>query len=235
MRPIIGITAGFTYMEEKHFLTDFYVQAVENLGGIPMILPSVGTSLVSRVYDLVDGIIFSGGSDIDPGYYGQNPLKGLGEIIPKRDKFELFLAKQALGGTKPTLGICRGLQLLCVAAGGQIYQDLEEITNNDHNQKAPKWYPYHEVKIEKESKLYNILEKNRIKVNSFHHQGVKESGIGLKAVAFSEDGLIEAVESSCPDKLIIGVQWHPECSWDSDKNSRLLLKAFIDRARGEKE
>lgn len=235
MKPIIGITAGYNNGEQKYFLTDFYVEAVEHVGGIPVLLPAVGTSSVSKIYDMVDGIIFSGGSDVDPSFYGQNPFRGMGEITPNRDKFELFLAKKALAGQKPVLGICRGIQVLCIAAGGNIYQDISEATKLDHFQNAPKWYPYHEIKIDKESNLYEILGRSRMKVNTFHHQSVKESGSILKAVAWTEDGLIEAVESENPEQNILGVQWHPECSWDREKNSLILFENLVKIAKEGKE
>jgi len=235
MQPIIGITAGFNNLEGKHSLTDYYVQAVEALGGVPLILPSVDISLVEKVYNLVDGLIFSGGSDIDPGFFGESPQRGIKEITPIRDKFEVYLAKKALEGSKPVLGICRGIQLLNIAAGGNINQDIAGITCQEHDQEAPKWAPYHEVEILESSLLFKIIGKNKIKVNSFHHQSVKDIGFGLKRAAWSDDGLIEAIESSNPEKVIIGVQWHPECSWNKDEASRLLFEFLISCARGRKE
>ncbi|KJS88878.1 MAG: hypothetical protein JM58_00195 [Peptococcaceae bacterium BICA1-8] len=235
MGPIIGITAGFNNSEERHFLRDYYVQAIESLGGIPVILPSVDIRLVEKMYNLVDGLVFSGGSDIDPGFFGESPQRGINEITPIRDKFELYLAKKALVGTKPVLGICRGIQLLNVAAGGNINQDIDGITRQEHDQKAPKWAPFHEVEILGGSLLSKIIGKNKIKVNSFHHQSVKDLGLGLQKVAWSEDGLIEAIESSNPERVIIGVQWHPECSWNRDEASRSLFEFLISCARDRKE
>ncbi|SMB89649.1 putative glutamine amidotransferase [Desulfonispora thiosulfatigenes DSM 11270] len=235
MRPIIGITAGFKNQENKFYLSEYYINAIEHAGGTPIILPAVMTGLIPQIYDMVDGIIFSGGSDVDPSFFGQNPLRGLGEITPNRDQFELFLAKKAIGGNKPVLGICRGMQVISIAAGGTIYQDISEITRQEHRQKAPKWYPYHEIKIEQESKVYGIIGRNRIKVNSFHHQAVKEPGSLLKASAWAEDGLIEAVESISEDGNIIGVQWHPECYWDREKSSIVLFENLVQKASEYKE
>ncbi|MDK2822714.1 MAG: putative glutamine amidotransferase [Clostridia bacterium] len=235
IQPVIGITAGFSNSNEKHYLTDYYVQAIETLGGIPVILPSVGISLVESLYEQVDGLIFSGGGDVDPGYFGQSPLKGIKEITPLRDRFELYLAKKALNGKKPVLGICRGMQVLNISAGGNIYQDIGEVTRLEHDQKAPKWVPYHEIQIENNSLLFNIIGKTKVKVNSFHHQSVKDVGLGLKKVAWTEDGLIEAIESTNPEKLILGVQWHPECSWDRDNTSKSLFEFLIYMARERKE
>jgi len=235
MKPIIGITAGFRNGEEKHYLTDYYVAAVAGTGGIPIILPSLGRDLVAEIYNLVDGLIFSGGSDLDPDFFGESPQRGLGEITPIRDEFEFYLAKRALDGPKPVLGICRGIQVLNIAAGGNLYQDIKNVTNQEHDQNAPKWAPYHDIELLEDSLLFKIIGKNRIKVNSFHHQAVKKLGTGLKKSAFSEDGLIEAIESINQDKIIIGVQWHPECSWNREQVSCSLFEFLINCARERKE
>jgi putative glutamine amidotransferase len=230
MKPVIGITAGFNNSEEKHFLTDFYVQAIENSGGIPIILPSMDINLIDEVYNMVDGLIFSGGSDVEPAFFGESPKRGIGEITPIRDQFELYLAKKALAGLKPVLGICRGVQVLNIAAGGNIYQDIGEITVLEHDQKAPKWATFHEVEVLNDSLLYKIIGKTKIKVNSFHHQSLKDLGQGLMKVAWSNDGLIEAIETTSKEKTIIGVQWHPECTWNRDSESKALFEFLINSA-----
>lgn len=235
MRPIIGITAGFNNSEERHFLTDYYVQAVEALGGIPVIIPSTDISLIENVYNLVDGLIFSGGADLDPDFFGESPQKGIKEITPIRDIFELTLAKQALRGKKPVLGICRGIQVLNIAAGGNIYQDLVGVTLQEHDQKAPKWNTYHKVEILEDSLLFNIIGQKTVKVNSFHHQSVKDLGIGFNSSAWSEDGLIEAIENNTSEQVIIGVQWHPECTWNQDRASKNLFEFLINCAKERKE
>lgn len=227
MRSIIGITAGYCYLENKHFLTQYYAEAVEFLGGIPIIIPSEGPSLAADYYNLVDGLIFSGGGDIDPIYFGESPLRGIGEICPKRDLFELELARIALQGTKPVLGICRGMQLLNIAAGGSVYQDIKEFTKQEHNQRAPKWYPFHNVNISEDSQLYKLVGQNKIMVNSFHHQAVKRIGKGLKVVAWSNDNIIEAFEGE-DNKRLLGVQWHPECSWKKDRISQAIFSFLIN-------
>lgn len=230
MEPVIGITAGFNNSEGKHFLTDYYIQAIQSLGGIPLILPALDIKLVGRIYNLVDGLIFSGGSDVDPEYFNQPPLKGMGEITPNRDKFEIALAQKALAGHKPVLGICRGIQVLNIAAGGDIYQDLEGVTKQEHDQKAPKWYPFHNIEIDPNSLLFKLIGKTRVKVNSFHHQSVSKIGRDFKKVAWTEDGLTEAIESIEQDKIIIGVQWHPECSWDRYEYEKKLFQFLITKA-----
>jgi putative glutamine amidotransferase len=235
VKPIIGITAGFDNSEEKHFLTNFYVEAIASLGGIPVILPSSDLSLIEKMYNFVDGLIFSGGADIDPGFFGESPLRGMGEITPIRDEFELNLAKIALNGYKPILGICRGIQVLNIAAGGNIYQDIAEVTKQEHEQKAPKWTTYHEVEIIKDSLLFKIIGETKVKVNSFHHQVVKDLGKGFKKTAWTKDGLIEAIEINSDRQVVIGVQWHPECTWNIDLASKGLFKFLISYAKERKE
>jgi len=234
MKPVIGITAGFNHRRKKHLLSDYYVQAVENSGGIPVILPSVDIEVVDRLYEMVDGLIFSGGCDVDPHLFGETPQKGIGEITPKRDQFELCLAQKALKGTKPVLGICRGIQVLNIAAGGSLYQDISGVTVQEHDQKAPEWFPFHEVEILENSLLFKIIGRKKIKVNSFHHQAVKNLGQGLKKVGWTNDGIIEAVESISEGKTILGVQWHPECNWDRAKDSKALFEFLVNSAREKK-
>jgi putative glutamine amidotransferase len=251
MEIFIGITCGWEEKKTWHKLHDEYVSAVREAGGIPLLLPSVASShLVDVYYNQLDGFIFSGGSDIDPHYFGEEPQEGLGEITPVRDAFEMALAKLVLEGDKPALGICRGIQLLNIAAGGDIYQDLKSITGQLHNQQAPREYPIHTVKILADSSLFRLAQKESVLVNSFHHQGIRRVGKGLRAVAWSEDGLIEAVESCCVegntsgnnsfndksygDNRIIAVQWHPECNWFSDRISFSLFRNLVESTRKRK-
>jgi putative glutamine amidotransferase len=192
----IGITCGWEEAKNWHKLHDEYINAIVNAGGVPFLLPShESPDLVVEYYNLLDGFLFSGGSDVDPRYFGEEPQAGLGEITPGRDTFELALAKLVLAGDKPALGICRGIQLLNIAAGGDIYQDIKGVTGLMHDQKAPRWYPTHTVQVLEESSLFQLAQKESFEVNSFHHQSVRRLGRGFKAVAWSKDGLIEAIES----------------------------------------
>jgi len=223
----IGITCGWEEQKTWHKLHDEYVCAVKEAGGVPFLIPSLDSpELADIYYNELDGFIFSGGSDLDPHYFKEEPLKGQGEITPKRDIFEMALAKLVLKGSKPALGICRGIQLLNIAAGGDIYQDLEGVTKYMHNQKAPRWYPIHSVHIKLESSFYAMAQKESFLVNSFHHQAIRRVGEGFKAVAWSSDGLIEAIES-VEYSNIIAVQWHPECNWSKDNISFSLFNNLI--------
>jgi putative glutamine amidotransferase len=227
MACYIGITCGWEEKKNWHKLHDEYICAVKAAGGVPFLLPSLDSpELVAVYYNQLDGFIFTGGSDLDPHYFGEEPLEGLGEITPRRDAFEMALARLVLAGNKPALGICRGMQLLNVAAGGTLYQDLKGVSEFLHNQQAPRWYPVHTVQAERESRLFGLAGQESFLVNSFHHQMVRQLGQGLKAVAWSKDGLIEAIESA-KDKQIMAVQWHPECNWSSESISLAIFKNLV--------
>ncbi|MDD4666285.1 MAG: gamma-glutamyl-gamma-aminobutyrate hydrolase family protein [Clostridia bacterium] len=227
----IGITCGWEEEKTWHKLHDEYVGAVQEAGGVPFLLPSIASlELVAVYYNQLDGFIFSGGSDLDPHFFGEEPQEGLAEITPRRDLWEMALARLVLAGNKPALGICRGFQLLNVAAGGTLYQDLKGVTAQKHQQQAPRWYPTHTVKVQPESRLFRLAQQESFLVNSFHHQGVHQLGQGFQAVAWSKDGLIEAIESSVAEKKIIAVQWHPECTWCQERISSSLFKNLVECA-----
>lgn len=230
MACLIGISCGWRESEARHLLRDEYVRALEAAGAVPVLLPSVNPALTKEYYTLLHGFIFSGGGDVDALYFGEEPHIGMGEITPVRDRFELALATLALQGRKPVLAICRGVQVLNIAAGGTIHQDLHGITNLKHNQLAPRWHPTHQVDLEPKSRLSQLLGATSLRVNSFHHQGIKQVGKGLWAVGRSRDGLVEALESTDPDRFLLGVQWHPECSWERDEQSFSLFKALVNAA-----
>lgn len=220
---IIGITCGWQEDINKHFVHDEYVRAVQEVGGLPVLLPTQHKDKIREIYSRFDGFIFSGGNDVDPIYFGEEPYEGCGEVTPLRDEFELELAKLVLKGEKPALLICRGIQLVNIAAGGSIYQDLKGVTKLQHNQNAPRWYPTHEVDIIEDSKLFQIVNKTNFRVNTFHHQSIKGVGKGLRVVGKSKDGVIEAIEALDTAQSIIGVQWHPECMHHRDE---LSLRVF---------
>lgn len=201
-----------------------YAAAVEAAGGIPVVLPVLKPERAPEVLSHLHGLLLSGGVDVDPSYYGEDPLPGLGRITPERDAFELALTRRALEAGVPVLGICRGVQVLNVAAGGTLYQDLASQRERvlKHSQEAPRWHESHTVRVEPGSRLAAILGVTEARVNSFHHQAVREVPSGLRAVAWAPDGVIEAVEA--PDhRFVMGLQWHPEEMWRRD---RLHLKPF---------
>lgn len=224
MKPLVGITGNYILDEGLYCLRDYYATSIYEAGGIPLIVPPLeNQEAVNEYLAVCNGWIFSGGGDMDPSYWGNLPIWANGEINPPRDKFEFDLAQRLLAGTKPVLGICRGAQVINVAAGGTLIQDMD--TRLCHIQKAPRNYPFHDIFIEKGSRLEQIVKCSQMRVNSFHHQAVDKPGRGIRISARAVDGTIEAIESM-RHGFLLGVQWHPECLTD-DHTSR-LFKAFVD-------
>ena len=189
-----------------------YVQAVIRAGGLPLIIPVGIEADVEQLVGMLDGLLLSGGNDINPMLFNEEPHADLGEVSPSRDSIELELARQMLKTDKPILGICRGLQVLNVAVGGTLYQDLHKQNEGpilQHLQKAPNTHPSHFVQLEKGSLLESIAGSERIQVNSFHHQSLKDVPAVFKVTGVASDGIIEAVEST-DEHFVLGVQWHPE-------------------------
>ena len=222
--PVIGITGN--YNQETCTLAEGYYQSALKAGGIPFIIPPFyETDRLGELLDRLDGIIFSGGGDINPLLLGEEPVKELHSITPERDQQELLLARLAYDRQIPMLGICKGIQIINAAFGGTLYQDIHtqmEGVRIKHSQDQDRRYPSHQVSITKGS----ILEKlfgTELAVNSFHHQACKEPAPGLKVTAMSSDGVIEAIESN-EFKSIMGFQWHPETF--ILRNNREMLPIF---------
>jgi putative glutamine amidotransferase len=245
LTPVIGITATLKQDVDcvaerplgKFVRADLdYVEGVAEAGGVPVVLPPVvGVRGAEALLEGMDGLLLSGGSDLDPGYYGEKPVPELGVTIPERDAFEMALLEHALRRKIPILGICRGMQVLNVALGGTLYQDLPSQMDHmvllGHRQETPKWQPTHEVEVDGGSKVAEILGADELKVNSYHHQAIKELASGLVAVAHAPDGVIEAVESGDLSKRwVIGVQWHAEAMRDAGPVHRRLFEAHVSAA-----
>lgn len=245
MKPIIGICANYSPDEqigvksglglpgqEWQVLADDYIKAIERAGGTPLILPiTKDIDSLSRALDMLDGILFSGGSDIDPRYYHEWPGQGLGTIDPERDRHEFALANKVLREMDiPVLGICRGCQLLNVATGGSLYQDLQLDRPEGlfHTHKiAPKYYPVHPVSMQPGSKLHSIFGTESIGVNSFNHQAIKQVGEGFQVTMTAPDGLVEGIELE-GERFVVAVQWHPEMMIDHDPHYLALFEAFVE-------
>ncbi len=222
----IGITCG---REKNHDrLNEAYAQAVWEAGGIPFLLPaSPGSGRAESHLAFLDGLILSGGGDLDPIHYGQEPQPGLGSISPDRDSHELALARLSVDWAIPVLGICRGIQVLAVALGGTLHQTLQ--TGLKHRQDAPEWYPTHEVKVTPGSKLRAILGESVLRVNSYHHQAVDRVPAGFSATALAHDGCVEGIEAA-DGPWAVGVQWHPELMAGRHPSAGRLFRALVEDA-----
>ncbi|MEA3356262.1 MAG: gamma-glutamyl-gamma-aminobutyrate hydrolase family protein, partial [Candidatus Bipolaricaulota bacterium] len=212
-RPRIGITTSISEDEKSFRLKRGYVEAVAEAGGIPVILPYSQVE-VEEVGDCIDGLLLSGGSDIDPMYFGEEPKHRLLKIDPHRDRFEFALTRLFLKENRPILGICRGIQVLNIAGGGNIYQDVEIQLKDTlrHRQDGPYWHPTHRVTIRRDTLLFELLGEEEIRVNSFHHQAIKNISPHFIVSAKATDGIVEAIERSSGG-FQLGVQWHPETMW----------------------
>ncbi len=209
---IIGITGNFG--EKGCELAQGYYQSVLKAGGTPVVIPPHNDKeALLALLDKLDGIVFSGGGDINPLLLGEEPLPQLHSVCPERDEPELFLVREAFHRQIPMLGICRGIQVMAAALGGKVWQDigLSPTLQLKHSQDMPRYCASHSISIKEGSLLQSIFgDKTKLAVNSFHHQAVRETGPHLCVSAMSPDGIIEAVEST-EHKALLGVQWHPEC------------------------
>ncbi len=208
---VIGRSGNFR--EGDCTLAQGYYMSVLEAGGTPVVIPSYDNekALVS-ILDTLDGLVLSGGADIDPDYLGEEPLDCI-SVNPRRDAQELVLVRLAVERQIPILGICRGIQMLTAALGGKLYQDIKTQHGRpciEHSQTIARGLPSHDVKIEKDSLLHSLMGTETLAVNSFHHQAVKEVPQGFRVTAMSEDGIIEGMESTT-FRPILGIQWHPEC------------------------
>lgn len=230
-RPLIGIS---TNIDSKRIAVNTaYVQSVILSGGIPYMIPVTdNVEVLRQIVSRLDGIVFTGGEDIQPHYYGDTPHDKLEEVSPARDTFELMLMKMATDRNIPTLGICRGLQLMNIAFGGTLYQDLptQHPSTINHRQENPGTIPTHTVSVVKGSKLAEVIKQEKLQVNTFHHQAIKQLAPRFKAVAWSPDSVIEAIEAY-PVRSIMGVQFHPEIfTAAGDTTMCKLFKLLINKA-----
>ena len=231
--PLIGITAGHSknlYGHPQVHLLRTYVDSTIKAGGIPVIIPpELSKESWLALYEKLDGIIFSGGADIDPETFGGKSHPTVEGIDHERDMLEISMMQTVVDDDKPFLGICRGFQILTVALGGTLYthvsDQLENSLEHSTDRDLPRDTLVHEIQVEEDSRLAKILGKPILKVNSWHHQGAKDIPARLEITAHSPDGLVEAME--LPNHPFgIAVQWHPE--WmPEDASMQALFKAFV--------
>ncbi len=211
-RPVVGLTLGDADRKGFHRMREDYVRSVERAGAVPVILPSVDAGDAGTLLDRIDGVLLSGGADVDPALYGQAPHPKLGRVDRRRDDFEIALVREALRRDTPVLAICRGQQVLNVATGGTLVQDIPSTlaTAVEHDGTGRRWRRSHRVAIAPGTRLREILGLDVTSVNSFHHQCVDVVGKGLVVSArCPEDGVVEGLEM--PSRaFVLAVQWHPE-------------------------
>ena len=225
-KPVIGLTGNYGELACK--LNEGYYKSIWRAGGVPVIIPPIAdTDVLINTLEHIDGLLLTGGADFNPLYAGEEPSPRLGGINAERDLPELLIAQLAYNRQIPMLGICRGIQTLAMALGGKVQQDISDVAQIRHSQDADRSEPTHSVTIEPDSTLFNIYNKEKLFVNSFHHQAVCDPGERFRVTARSADGIIEAIESR-EYKSIIGVQWHPECM--SAEDGAPIFTWFVQQA-----
>jgi len=236
--PLIGVTTSISLgtTPERAYVNSAYLHAVQQAGGVPVPLPpqlsAAGLAVIARE---LDGLLLTGGGDVDPARFGEAPHENLYDVAPSRDALEIEAIRLALGRRRPVLAICRGIQVLNVALGGTLYQDVgsDPGTALQHSQQrdgVPRNQPSHTVRVAAGSRLARALGTETLEVNSMHHQAVKVLGAGLRSVAWAPDDVVEGVELDDPALLVLGVQWHPEELVDHSEPARRLFAALISAA-----
>jgi putative glutamine amidotransferase len=243
MTPLIGITTaewinpetGWKYNRMYHPIA----MNVARAGGLPVFIPTgLDHATLRAIYDRLDGVLLPGGPDVDPAHFGQVRHAKLGSIDAGRDAVELPLARWAVEDDLPLFGICRGHQVMNVALGGTLVQDIpsqvETTLLHDQANDVPRSNRLHEVQIDPSSRLATLMGGTRLPVNSLHHQSVEQPAPGMCVTAYSDDGIVEALEM--PDKnFVLSVQWHPEDLAENDAANFALFKAFIDAATARQQ
>lgn len=239
MKPVIGISGSVIIDDggifpgyHRSYVNDDYIDSVVQNGGIPFIIPfNQDAEVIQAQMENVQGLILSGGHDVDPHNYGEEPEQKLGNIWPERDKFDMLLLKLAEKKHIPVLGICRGAQIINVAHGGTLYQDLSYRPEKTlkHSQGQTPTLVTHTVKTTPDSKIAELLETDSLQTNSFHHQLLKDIAPDFKVSARCVDGVVEGIENK--DASVIGVQWHPEMLHRVSKVQNNLFKYVIDNAK----
>lgn len=229
-KPMIGIVPLVDKERESYWMLPGYMKGILQAGGIPVMLPLTSDRTVLRQLAVgLDGFLFTGGQDVSPVVYHEPVSEKCGECCPERDEMETILLRSALEQDKPILGICRGIQFINAALGGDLYQDLqtEHPSGVCHRQAPPYDRPIHSVRLVPDTPLQRLLKKETLSVNSCHHQAVNKLSPKLQPMAYSEDGLVEAAWLPAA-RFVWAVQWHPEFSYCTDGDSRKILKQFIE-------
>jgi putative glutamine amidotransferase len=249
-RPTIGIPTQTLHaidgippaLPASWVMNQRYYHAASAAGGVPWMVPLLtdDPDTLRCVYERLDGVMLAGGVDLDPQCFGEAPHPALGNTDPDRDAVELRLVRWALADGKPVLGLCRGLQVINVAVGGSLHQDLASecprAIKHDYLPTAgyQRDHLAHPVQLEPGTRLASVLSSSQVLVNSMHHQGIKRLGVDLIASAHAPDGLIEAIETPGP-AFVVGVQWHPEALESRQPHPRRLFREFVAAAQRWRE
>jgi len=220
---------------DRFYLSRYYSEAIEAAGGAPIHISLIpNPDYIPTVIENLAGLLLPGSdSDVDPLRYGQQPLRALGSVHPLKDETDLMAIAAAEKRGIPILGICFGMQVLNVARGGSLIQDLATQRSDalKHEQGAPRDRPSHSVSLLEGSLVSSVAETHELLVNSHHHQAVENLGTNLVATAWSSDGIVEALEDPRSDRFVAAVQWHPELGWQQDAFSQKLFRHFVSQAR----
>ena len=230
MKPLVGVMPLWDDEKESIWMLPGYLEGLQEAGATPIIFPMTqDPEELTRLVDMCDGILLTGGHDVTPSIYGEEPLEGKVSCCSKRDSMEKLVLEEAIIKDKPVLGICRGIQFINAVLGGTLYQDLptQHPSSVEHHQTPPYDVPVHAVNVRKGTPLYECLGLEAIRVNSYHHQAVKDVAPGFEVMAGSEDGLVEAVYRP-GSKFLWAVQWHPEFSFKTDVNSKRIFRVFVE-------
>jgi putative glutamine amidotransferase len=242
-RPVIAVSTSITVgtpvppsprpSPERAYVNSTYLRAVQQAGGVPVLLPpQLDPEAVEQLMAAADGLLLTGGGDIDPARFGEPAHPTCYDVAPARDEVEIRAVRRALDRTLPVLAICRGVQVLNVALGGGLYQDIASDPGSHiaHSQAEPRDRPTHPVMVKPGSRLAETLGVDEVAVNSMHHQAVRELGRGLVDVAWAPDRVIEGVELTDSSRFVLGVQWHPEELVACSEPARRLFSALVSAA-----
>jgi putative glutamine amidotransferase len=238
--PLIGVSTSVTVdrYPERAYVNAAYLNAVQQAGGVPVPLPpQLGRSGRAELLKRLHGVLLTGGGDVDPARFGESPHATTTDVSTARDELEIELTRWAIERRVPLLAVCRGLQVLNVALGGSLHQDIPSVLGSpfDHSQPGlqskARSTPTHPVKVQDGSRLARVLGALEVDVNSFHHQAIHRLGHGLEGVAWAPDSIVEGVELADDAQFVLGVQWHPEELVGHDRTARNLFAALVQRAR----
>lgn len=235
MKPVIGVVPLYDEKKESIWMLPGYLEVLQACGALPFVLPfTESVDDVAQLAGLVDGILFTGGQDVDPSLYGQEPLPACGAPLPARDTLEDLLLDEAQARDLPIFGICRAIQFFNVHGGGTLWQDLATQHPTDplleHHMQPPYDRAVHRVTLVEGTPLQRLLGVSELGVNSYHHQGIRELAPELEPMARATDGIVEAVRNPAM-RFAWAVQWHPELSWRADPRQQAIVQAFVDACR----